>query len=96
MFYTVGKIIILAIYAGTLAGLAGLLSADASGMLLKLTLVMLAIHILEAVFCMRYLRLYRGSLAASILLTLLFGLLHWKPLADEAARTRKQNAGIVS
>jgi hypothetical protein len=96
MFYTVGKIIILALYAATLAGLAGLLSADVSAWLLKLSLVIVAAHVLETVFCMRYLRLYRGSLAASILLTLLFGLLHWKPLADEAARTRKQNAGIVS
>jgi hypothetical protein len=26
----------------------------------------------------------------SVLLTLLFGLLHWKPLADQAARTSRQ------
>ena len=30
-------------------------------------------------------RLYRGPLAVSILLTLLFGLLHWKPLSDARA-----------
>ena len=30
----------------------------------------------------RHVRRYRGPLALSVLLTLLFGLLHWKPLAD--------------
>jgi hypothetical protein len=34
----------------------------------------------------RHVRLYKGSLAVSIILTLLFGLLHWKPLADARAR----------
>ena len=46
---------------------------------------MLAAHALEAIIFMRYVRLYRGSLAKSLLLTLLFGLLHWKPLADAKA-----------
>jgi hypothetical protein len=31
-------------------------------------------------------RLYKGPLAVSIILTLLFGFLHWKPLADARAR----------
>jgi hypothetical protein len=34
----------------------------------------------------RHVRLYKGPVAVSILLTLLFGLLHWKPLADARAR----------
>jgi hypothetical protein len=35
-------------------------------------------------------RLYRGPLAISVALTLLFGLLHWKPLADEKAREARR------
>ena len=38
----------------------------------------------------KHVRLYRGPLAASVVLTLLFGLLHWKPLADQAARDKAQ------
>ena len=30
----------------------------------------------------KHVRKYRGPLAVSVLLTLLFGLLHWKPLAQ--------------
>jgi len=29
----------------------------------------------------RYIHLYPGALAFSVLLTMLFGVLHWKPLA---------------
>ena len=38
----------------------------------------------------KHVRLYRGPLAASVVLTLLFGLLHWKPMADQAARDKAQ------
>lgn len=48
--------------------------------------VLLALHLLEVIFMFRHVRLYKGSLAVSIILTLLFGLLHWKPLADARAR----------
>jgi len=44
------------------------------------------IHALEIVVMFKQVRLYRGPLAVSMLLTLLFGLLHWKPLADEQKR----------
>ena len=49
---------------------------------------LLAIHVLELIFVFKNGRLYRGSLVVSILLTLLFGLLHWKPLADQRARSK--------
>jgi len=48
--------------------------------------VLLGLHLLEVIFMFRHVRLYKGSLAVSIILTLLFGLLHWKPLADARAR----------
>jgi hypothetical protein len=47
---------------------------------------MLLLHALELVFVFEHVRRYRGPLATSVLLTLVFGLLHWKPLADEAKR----------
>ena len=46
----------------------------------------LVLHTLELVFLFRHVRLYRGPLAISVILTLLFGLLHWKPLVDAKAR----------
>jgi hypothetical protein len=48
------------------------------------SLVLLVTHALELLTLMRFVRLYPGALAVSIVLTLLFGLLHWKPLADAA------------
>jgi len=38
----------------------------------------------------RHVKAYRGPLAASVVLTLLFGVLHWRPLA--AARDRSESA----
>ena len=52
----------------------------------NIALVLLVIHALEVIFMFKHVRLYRGSLAVSILLTLLFGLLHWKPLAEDPKR----------
>ena len=46
----------------------------------------LVTHLLEAVVFIRHVRLYQGPLAISLLLTLLFGLLHWKPLVAENRR----------
>jgi len=50
--------------------------------------VLLAVHALEVVFCFRKVSLHKGPLLDSVLLTLLFGFLHWKPLADAARQAR--------
>jgi hypothetical protein len=47
-----------------------------------LAVVILLAHTFEAILFMKHVRLYPGSLPVSILLTILFGFLHWKPLAD--------------
>lgn len=47
-------------------------------------LLLLVAHAVEVVVCFKYLKLYQGPIAVSIGLTLLFGLLHWKPLANMA------------
>jgi hypothetical protein len=51
----------------------------------RAALILLAIHVAELLFVFKHVRLYAGPLAVSVLLTLLFGLLHWKPLADAAS-----------
>ncbi|MFM7783648.1 MAG: hypothetical protein ACKPE6_03220 [Gammaproteobacteria bacterium] len=48
------------------------------------SMVLLVAHALEVVFCLRWIRLYEGPLAVSILLTLLFGFVHWMPYKRRA------------
>lgn len=50
--------------------------------------VLLGVHVLEVLICFRQVALHKGSLFDSVLLTLLFGVLHWKPTADAARRPR--------
>ncbi len=49
-------------------------------------LVLLGAHALELLVFRKQIALYKGPFAVSVVLTLLFGFLHWKPLADRAAR----------
>ena len=79
-------------YLLALAGLAGLLPAALAATVQQLALVLLLIHAVELLVVFKYVRLYRGSLAVSMLLTLLFGLLHWRPLAKEAAKSAARSA----
>lgn len=51
------------------------------------SLALLLIHALECLLAYRYIKLYEGPLAKSLLLSLLFGLLHWMPLARKARQT---------
>ncbi|SOE62312.1 hypothetical protein SAMN05414139_02083 [Burkholderia sp. D7] len=76
----------LAIYGLALAGMAGLLPHLLAWTMEIVAAAFLGIHALELVFVFGKVRLYRGPLAASVLLTLLFGLLHWIPLANAQAQ----------
>lgn len=80
------KAVLLAAYALALASLVWPLPYDAGPSLRRIVLIVLAVHGVELVAMFRHVRLYRGPLAASVLLTLLFGLLHWKPLANAKSR----------
>jgi hypothetical protein len=80
--YSALKISCLAIYLLAIAGFTFAMPAALAFPIQLAAGAMLLAHALEAVIFMRHVRLYKGSLAASLLLTLLFGLLHWKPLAD--------------
>lgn len=90
MFFIL-KAVCLAIYALALAGLAGLLPDGVAHTMRNIASVMLLVHALELLVMFKHVRLYRGPLATSVLLTMLFGLLHWKPLADGHARMQKGN-----
>ena len=57
----------------------------------RAALILLAIHVTELVFVFKHVRAYKGPLAVSVLLTLLFGLLHWKPLADATKETQEHH-----
>jgi len=53
------------------------------------------VHVLEAIAAFKYIKTYPGSLLHSLLLTLLFGLLHWLPLA-RAARAANESSRSVA
>ena len=85
MFFVL-KAVCLGIYALAMAGLAGLLPSGCAGSMQTSALVMLAVHAVELAVMFKHVKRYPGPLAISILLTMLFGLLHWKPLADAAKK----------
>jgi nicotinamide riboside transporter PnuC len=80
------RMLCLLVYAMALGRLSGLLTSDAFSRSPIVAGVLLLLHVLELIFLFKHVRLYKGSLAVSVVLTLLFGLLHWKPLADEQKR----------
>ncbi|MFM0617174.1 hypothetical protein PQR37_24175 [Paraburkholderia nemoris] len=80
----------LAIYGFALASL--VTSGASSGLAHGAEIVAMAfvvIHAFEVVFAFERLRLYRGPLPISVLLALLFGVLHWMPLAKTRSRGTK-------
>jgi hypothetical protein len=82
----------IAIYVAALAAWAGLLPGGLGRAAEAIAAGMLLLHAVELPFAFEHVRRYRGPLATSMLLTLLFGLLHWKPLADDAKRASARPA----
>ena len=78
------KIGTLALYGITLLSL--LVNIPGGAALQMLVFIILGAHVLEVLFCQKQIRLYQGPLVDSIALTMVFGFMHWKPLADKAAR----------
>lgn len=90
MFTLPGKLLLLAVYGTAVCSyLAALpLTPDAIHWLRIVAAVLLGVHVLEVLIGFRQVALHKGSLFDSVLLTLLFGVLHWKPTADAARRPR--------
>ena len=80
------KALLLVVYALATASFFVGLAFDLGPLLRRVALVLLAVHLVELIVVFKHVRLYQGPIGISILLTLLFGLLHWKPLADAKAR----------
>ncbi|MEY3446379.1 MAG: hypothetical protein RIR45_1134 [Pseudomonadota bacterium] len=69
------------LYTLALASLLVTMPWDAGPILQKVALIMVALHVLEAVFAFKFIKTYQGPLVKSLALALLFGVLHWMPLA---------------
>jgi uncharacterized protein YhhL (DUF1145 family) len=80
------RTVLLLVYALAIASLFVTLPSDLGPLLQRVGLILLAVHLAELVLAYKHVRLYQGPIAISILLTLLFGLLHWKPLRDARLR----------
>lgn len=83
MFYSLNKLGLLAFYAATVASFVVALpvSADVVHWMRLIAGGLLVAHVLEAVVFHRKLALYQGPMIVSVLLTVLFGFLHWLPLS---------------
>ena len=77
---TILKSLLLAVYLTALVAVTGLIQFPFSALVIKLALALLGVHLLELIIMFKHVRRYSGGLPMSMLLTLLFGLLHWKPL----------------
>lgn len=75
----------LAVYLLALAGTLIEFPASIASPVRYGALVLLGAHALEVLVAFRAVRRYRGPLLLSVALTLLFGFLHWIPLARERA-----------
>lgn len=75
------------VFAMALAKGLGLVLPDSFGRAPLLAAVLLVLHTLELPFALKHLRADSSRpLWFSVVLTLLFGVLHWKPLADAARK----------
>ena len=90
MFYAVNKLVLLALYLFVLASFVTALPVAPEVLYWAriAAAVLLVAHAAEVLVFFGKVKLYRGPVGVSVLLTLLFGFLHWKPLADAAARRR--------
>jgi len=75
------KALCLAIYVLAAIGAYVMLPFGITSVLQKIAIILLAAHALELMVAFKSVKRYQGPLIDSIALTLLFGLLHWKPLS---------------
>ena len=79
------KLLCIGVYVLGVTSAVGLLPA-AWSFWKTIAAVLLLAHLLEIIVMFKYVKRYRGSLGASLVLTLLFGFLHWKPLMQAKER----------
>jgi uncharacterized protein YhhL (DUF1145 family) len=84
MINTLFRGLLVATYLLALVSLFVVLPQDAAPMVQRLALVLLGVHALECLLAYKHIKRYTGPLWVSLALSLLFGLLHWMPLARAA------------
>lgn len=84
MINTLFRGLLVATYLLALLSLFVVLPQDAAPMVQRLALVLLGVHALECLLAYKHIKRYTGPLWVSLALSLLFGLLHWMPLARAA------------
>jgi uncharacterized protein YhhL (DUF1145 family) len=82
---TLLKISLLPVYFLAMASVFVTLPYGAGPWLQKLSAILLVIHAVETLLVFKHVRKYNGPLPVSIALSLLFGVLHWMPLAKGKA-----------
>jgi uncharacterized protein YhhL (DUF1145 family) len=78
------KIACLVAYALGIAALLGLIHGPLASAAAIVTIALLGLHALELLYAFKFLHRHPGSMGVSVLLALLFGVLHWAPLARQA------------
>ena len=86
MIYTLSKLGCMAIYVLALTSLAGWPGGSMASLVQIMAVLLLATHLLEALLLHKQLRKFPGSFTSNVGKTVLFGLLHWKPLLAAQAR----------
>ena len=89
---TIFKAGCIALYALALASLVFAFPNGAGPVIQTLAVAFLVVHLLEMLIAYKYIKTYAGPLWVSVVLALLFGLLHWMPLAKAAQRAGQQPA----
>lgn len=79
------RLALLLTYAAALLALVLPLPWSAGPLAQRFSLIVLGLHVLETALAWKLLSRHPGTLAASVGLSLLYGLLHWGPLAKPAA-----------
>jgi len=70
-------------YALGIAAFTGLIHGPLAAAAAIVTIALVGLHALELLFAYRFLHRHKGSMGASVALALLFGVLHWAPLARQ-------------
>ena len=84
------KVFCVLFYGAALVALFGVLPQWLAEVFLIGTALLLAVHTLEVVLCFKYVRMYEGPLLLSMVLTLLFGFVHWMPYKKRAELSATQ------
>jgi hypothetical protein len=94
MLITFFKASLLGAYALALASLFVVLPMEAGPVVQRLALALLAVHALECLVAFKYIKSYAGSVYLSFALAMLYGLLHWMPLAKAYRLNQTEKAGL--